>query len=193
MPDSLYFIALLPPPPLQETIRALQREVADRFQSQAAFKSPPHLTLIPPLKLQTESALQLRHLLQQLSQEVAPFAIALANFAVFAPRVLYVHVESSAALQTLHTLVNDRLEQESGLAQALHQGRKHAFIPHITLGFRDLSPLNFHLAWQEFEQRSFQAHFRAEALTLLQHNGHQWEAIAAYPLTGSLAPSPEPS
>ncbi|MFZ9738881.1 MAG: 2'-5' RNA ligase family protein [Prochlorotrichaceae cyanobacterium] len=191
MPDSLYFIALLPPPPLQETIRALQREVADRFQSQAAFKSPPHLTLIPPLKLPTDTTL--RPLLHQLSQDVAPFTIALANFAVFAPRVLYIHVESSTALQTLHTLVNDRLEQESGLAEALHQGRKHAFIPHITLGFRDLSPLNFRLAWQEFQQRTFQAHFMAEALTLLQHNGHQWEAIAAYPLTGSLAPSPEPS
>jgi 2'-5' RNA ligase len=118
----------------------------------------------------------------------------LDGFAAFAPRVLYIHVQPSVGLTRLRTLLRDRLQQHPVLKLPANPRHSYPFVPHITVGFRDLSPENFERAWAEFQQRSFQANFIAEALTLLQHNGQHWEPIASYPLTGirdSLLTDPE--
>jgi 2'-5' RNA ligase len=108
----------------------------------------------------------------------------LDGFAAFAPRVLYVHVQPSVDLTTLRTQLRDRLQQHPTLKLPANPRHSYAFVPHITVGFRDLSPENFERAWAEFQQRSFQGTFVADALTLLQHNGQHWKPIRSYPLTG---------
>jgi len=187
--DPLYFIALIPPPAVQESIRTLQGEMSHRFHSQAALKSPPHITLIPPLPLSEPAVALLREELQRTSQPLAPFPIVLEGFAAFAPRVVYVHVQPSVALSTLQSHLIDRLQQQPPLQRPLNSRHRYPFIPHITIGFRDLSVEHFEQAWPEFQHRSFQTTFLAEALTLFQHNGQQdqqqdrqhWEPIATYP------------
>ena len=190
--DSLYFIALLPPPPLQERIRVLQQEMSQRFHSHAALKSPPHITLIPPLSLSESGAGLLQKELNLFSPSSTPSnqnsytpeeppTIVLEGFAAFAPRVLYIHVQPHRGLTTLRTHLRDRLQRHPALQLPANPRHSYPFVPHITLGFRDLSPENFERAWAEFQQRSFQANFVADGFTLLQHNGQHWEPIVSYP------------
>ena len=42
---SLFFIALLPPPEVQEIATKIKLEFAEIYNSRAALKSPPHVTL----------------------------------------------------------------------------------------------------------------------------------------------------
>lgn len=56
------------------------------------------------------------------------------------------------------------------------------FTPHVTVGFRDLTPAAFHQAWAEFEHRSFSADFEVPTLTLLRHDGQKWQIFSELPL-----------
>ncbi|MFN6233029.1 MAG: 2'-5' RNA ligase family protein, partial [Microcystis sp.] len=47
---SLFFIALLPPPEVQEIATKIKVEFAEIYNSRAALKSPPHVTLQPPFR-----------------------------------------------------------------------------------------------------------------------------------------------
>ena len=171
---QLYFIALLPPVDLQREIRSLQEEIAQRFETTASLKSPPHITLIPPIRLTPEQQTALPSLLETFAAQAIAFPVQLQDFAVFAPRVLYIDVVATPALVTLQAALKKHLQQHSYLKAALAQGRTYPFVPHLTLGFRDLSVENFHRAWAEFQQRSFQGTFQARSLTLLRHPGQGW-------------------
>lgn len=41
-PKQRLFLALLPPPALQEQVTAIKQQFAEQFASQAALRSPPH-------------------------------------------------------------------------------------------------------------------------------------------------------
>jgi 2'-5' RNA ligase len=180
--SSLYFIAIVLPIELQTQIRVFQEEISHRFDSQAALKSPPHITLIPPLKLDPTEAEILSQTLEQFCQNYEPVTIHLENFAVFAPRVIYVHVESTANLRKLQTQLQNHLRDHTALSLPQNDRHRHPFIPHVTIGFRDLSAENFRLAWSTFQGRSFVAQFQAQDLSLLHHNGHHWQVQTSYTL-----------
>lgn len=50
MSDALYFIALVLPSPLYEEVTRLKEYFRDRYNSKAALRSPPHITLHMPFK-----------------------------------------------------------------------------------------------------------------------------------------------
>lgn len=174
------FLALLPPLPLQEQVRALQQEFVDRFSSRAALRSPPHITLVPPFEWLTSEWPTLIESLQVFAASQAPLSVELSGFGAFAPRVIYIQVVPSPELQQLQSRV------QAHLLPLLHP--KHPstysrpFVPHMTVAFRDLTPRHFHAAWPEFQLRQFQASFAATDLTLLQHDGQRWQVAAQFPL-----------
>ena len=45
---NLYFIALLPPVEVAEEVTEIKQFFARNYNSRAALKSPPHVTLQPP-------------------------------------------------------------------------------------------------------------------------------------------------
>jgi 2'-5' RNA ligase len=51
---SLFFIALLPPLEVQEIATKIKLEFAEIYNSRAALKSPPHVTLQPPFRWNLE-------------------------------------------------------------------------------------------------------------------------------------------
>ncbi|MEN9230764.1 MAG: 2'-5' RNA ligase family protein [Thermostichus sp. DG02_5_bins_236] len=172
------FLALLPPLPLQEQVRALQQEFVDRFSSRAALRSPPHITLVPPFEWPRSEWPALIGSLRVFATSQDSISVELSGFGAFAPHVIYIQVVPSSELQQLQSAVQT-------LMQPLLQPKNPAtpsrpFVPHITLAFRDLTPGNFRAAWPEFQPRRFQAAFEATDLTLLQHDGQQWQVAEQF-------------
>ena len=171
-PLQLFFLALLPPQDLQASITAIKQDLADRFHCRHALKSPPHITLFPPFKWH-QSEVDRLNCLGEFAQRRGAIPITLSGFGAFPPRVIFVQPLKSPQLlaiyQDLQTFLKDRLDLMDPMA------RKRAFRPHITLANRDLARTHFRAAWSELEGRSLQAEFVATHLTLLQHNGRQWE------------------
>lgn len=166
------FVALLPPQPIQDQVKAMQQEVADRYGSRAALRSPPHITLQPPFEWPSTELFGISEALTAFASQHRPLTLTLSGFRAFAPRVIFVDVVRSPDLLNLHSALLAHIEQALGVVDVI--GKRRPFAPHMTIGFRDLTRHNFRLAWPEFQLRPFYAEFLADSLTLLRHNGQRW-------------------
>lgn len=184
--SARFFVALLPPQPVQDAITAIKQEIEQRFGSRAALRSPPHITLQPPFDWSLERLDELQHHLHRFAHHQRPVPIVLEGFNAFPPRVIYIDVHQTAALMAVQPALVAHLETHCGLRQGYraddHRRTPRPFTPHVTVGFRDLTPAAFHQAWAEFEHRPFSADFEVPTLTLLRHDGQVWQIFSELPL-----------
>jgi 2'-5' RNA ligase len=177
---SLFFIALLPPAEVQEIATKIKLEFAELYNSRAALKSPPHVTLQPPFPWQGERVPDLDRCLQDFTRERASIPMTLENFKAFKPRVIYIDVHKTPELVTLQKQLLEVLEFELNLIDSVSKSRP--FSPHLTVGFRDLTREHFQKAWANFQERKLFYQFTVDRLTLLLHNGQRWEVHREYVL-----------
>ena len=184
--SARFFVALLPPQPVQDTITVIKQEIEQRFGSRAALRSPPHITLQPPFGWSLERLDELQHHLHRFARQQRPVPIVLEGFNTFPPRVIYIDVHQTVALMAVQPALVAYLETHCGLRKGYraddHRLASRPFTPHVTVGFRDLTPAAFHQAWAEFEHRPFSANFEVPTLTLLRHDGQVWQIFSELPL-----------
>lgn len=168
----LHFIALVLPSPLQEQVHALKLLMAERFHTRRALTAPAHITLFPPFDCKPEGLPDLRQLLSEFAAGRPAFGVELSDFAYFPPRVVYVDVRPSAALESLHADLLQAL-QPLGYRHPQEEGRPYR--PHVTIGFRDLTEANFHAARAHLQAQHFRAGFQAASLCLLALRDGRWE------------------
>ncbi|NJP12624.1 MAG: 2'-5' RNA ligase family protein [Leptolyngbyaceae cyanobacterium RU_5_1] len=174
-----FFIALLPPQAVQDNANQIKQHFADCYDSRAAQKSPPHITLQPPFDWLAEDMAILKHPLSEFALNQAPVPISLEGFAAFPPRVIYINVLKTAQLLRVQQELMELMETRLGIVDPKSKARP--FAPHMTVAFRDLTRQNFKLAWQEFQSRSLQAEFIVARLTLLIHDGQRWNVCCEFP------------
>lgn len=177
---SRFFVALLPPPDIQAYATELKTYFRDRYNSGAALRSPPHITLQPPFEWPSEQQRVLIQGLSDFAQQQAAVPLTLSGFGAFPPRVIYINVKPTPVLMALQANLSTYLEQQ--LAIAVPASRRRPFHPHLTLAFRDLKPKAFRQAWPEFETRPLELTCQIAQITLLMHTGQQWEAHQHFPL-----------
>ncbi len=175
-----FFIALVPPPDIEQQITEIQRYFAEHYNSRGALNSPPHITLQPPFEGLAEDVPKLEESLNQFSANRLPIPVTLSGFAAFAPRVIYVDVVKSPELLEIHKDLMSYIEANLGIVDRVSQTRP--FVPHMTVAFRDLTKDNFQTAWLKFAGRSLHFEFTASALTLLLHDGSRWNISNQFPL-----------
>ena len=176
-----FFIALVPPPDIEQHITEIQQYFAEHYNSRGALNSPPHITLQPPFHSLAEDVPKSEESLKQFSVNRRPIPVTLSGFAAFAPRVIYVDVVKSPELLEIHSYLMSYRSANLGIVDRVSQSRP--FVPHMTVAFRDLTKDNFQRAWLEFAGRSLHFEFTASALTLLLHDGSRWNISNQFPLS----------
>lgn len=169
----LFFIALLPPQEIQDSVTQIKEYFAEHYASRHALKSPPHITLQPPFEWILEDVPQLEEFLVTFSQWRPACPVTLSGFSAFPPRVIYVNVLKTSELLALQKDLTRQLEANLGIVDPASKSRP--FAPHMTVAFRDLTKQNFKAAWSEFEGRSLSFEFTASQLTLLLHQDGKWQ------------------
>jgi 2'-5' RNA ligase len=177
--SRLFFVALLPPQDLQERVTGIKQHFADSYNSRAALKSPPHITLQPPFEWPADRLPALQECLSVFAQTRAPVPVLLSGFAAFPPRVIYINVLKTPALLTLQADLMAHLETELRIIDP--KSKERPYSPHMTVGFKDLSKQNFKAAWTEFKDRPLEYNFMAGELVLLIHNGSRWDISSEFP------------
>ena len=167
-----YFIGLIPPRPIYDDALKLQQYFAEKYNSSAALRSPPHITLHMPFRLAEQKESVMIRKLSLFAARFDPVKICLDNFAAFAPRVIFINVAKSEALSHFQKGLERFCKTELNLFNASY--RDDPYHPHLTLAFRDLKKNVFPLAWKEFESKEFKAEFMADKLTVLKHDGKKW-------------------
>ena len=169
---KLFFVAIVPEEPVYSEVLAFKSEVRDRFNSSAALRSPPHITLHMPFQWKEKKEEQLQGSLDELASRHQPFQLTLGDFGAFPPRVIYVHVKESYALIT----IQKEIHRNAAVNWHIYpQTNSRPFTPHMTIAFRDLKKSIFREAWKEFGQRKYNAEFTIGDLCLLKHNGKSWD------------------
>lgn len=168
-----FFIALLPPDEIRQVARRVQQHFVEAYNSSAALRSPPHITLQPPFEWELEDLPKLEQKLIEFGQGRSPIPITLDGFAAFKPRVIFINVLKTPELLNIQKALQNHLEQSLKIIPKVH--KNSSFAPHLTVGFRDLSKANFYKAWDEFNQQKLYFEFLVPQLTLLIHNGRIWE------------------
>ncbi|MEG4342227.1 2'-5' RNA ligase family protein [Microcoleus sp. A003_D6] len=176
-----FFIALVPPPDIEQHITEIKLYFAGNYNSRGALNSPPHITLQPPFHSLAADVPKLEESLNQFSANRLPIPVTLFGFAAFAPRVIYADVVKSPALLEIQQDLMSYIEANLGIVDRVSQSRP--FVPHMTVAFRDLTKDNFQTAWLEFAGRSLYFEFTASALTLLLHDGSRWNISNQFPFS----------
>jgi 2'-5' RNA ligase len=177
-----FFIALLPPQEVQNSVNEIKQVFAERYNSRAALRSPPHVTLQPPFEWAIDDLQPLTQALTKFVLKQKPVSMTLSGFGAFAPRVIYVNVVKTPELLALQAALMAYMETTLNIVEPISKTRP--FAPHMTVGFRDLTKQNFRAAWAEFQHQSFEAEFTVPCLTLLIHDGKRWNVCQEFPFQG---------
>lgn len=173
-----FFVALLPPAQVQTKANDVKGIMRDQYASKAAFRSPPHVTLLAPFEWPIDDLPRLARTLGQFAASQSAVPMTLDGFGAFAPHVIYINVVQRSRLMAIQPDLLTYLEQEIGLVS--ERDRHRVFVPHLTVAFRDLKPNMFRKAWSVFQHQEIHFDFTVHQLTLLTHTGKLWTVKEHY-------------
>ncbi|HEX8562826.1 MAG TPA: 2'-5' RNA ligase family protein [Flavobacterium sp.] len=170
--QPLFFIAIVPPADISADITAFKQHFAEEFGSVAALKSPPHITIVPPFRVTPEKIPELKQWFDDFPLQHHPVEIYLSGFGAFFNKqpVVFVNPVLTPDLELLYVKCSEASKHITALPAS-----QRPFHPHVTIGFKDLSPQQFEKAWKIYKNKSYSARFTSNELVLLQHSGKQWE------------------
>lgn len=172
-----YFVALIPPYDLEREIHGIKQEIAEKYHSKKALKLPTHITLEPPFKLQEENEEKILQPLQKFAANQKPVEVELQDFGAFVPRTIFLNLKNSKPVEELHQSLQKQLKESNFKRDKKEEKQFH---PHMTVAFRDLDKENFKKAWSDFQNRNYEASFKAKSVFLLKHNGKTWDVYKEF-------------
>lgn len=177
-----FLIALLPPEDVRVKANEIRGVMRDRYASKAAFFSPPHVTLLAPFEWPIADLPRLAATLKQFAAGQPPVPMTLDGFDVFSPHVIYINVVKSSNIMAIQPELLRYLEETLGLVS--DRDRNRAFVPHLTVAFRDLKPAMFRQAWSVFQHQELHFDFTVGQLSLLIYDGKLWTVKEGYDFGG---------
>ena len=168
MNQSLFYIAIIPPKPVFQKIKVFQKVLSEQFDSQKAYHHTPHITLIPPFRVDTEDENKLKEIVEKISNSISSFEVNLDGFSHFKNHTIFAIVEHSDKLTDLQTALKKSLKNEDQLLTkpiSYYQW----YNPHLTIGYGDLKP-NFKNAWEYFKNEKVNEQFQVSKISILQYD-----------------------
>jgi len=180
--ENLYFIALIPQKEVQEAITAYKVDFAERFDSEAALKVVPHITLKAPFKIpQNQHQLLIKWFLR-LDINSGRFTIELKDFGCFFNKDHPVIFIKPVINTNLYVMQKEMIRSFKNNCPGKTHPVDVKFNPHVTVAYRDLKPAKFTEAWKEYHLKKYDALFEVNSIYLLQHDRTRWNIISTYPL-----------
>ncbi|HEX8270920.1 MAG TPA: RNA 2',3'-cyclic phosphodiesterase [Flavobacterium sp.] len=176
---SLYFIAIIPPEQICDEITEFKLHVASEYESKAALRTVPHITLIAPFSISSEKHQELLQKFQDLTFNQEPFEMHLKDFGAFKNNkrpVIFVKPLPSEELRKLQFEMRSHMIPISSVEPS---GNERDYDPHVTIAFKDLSRENFKKAWEVYSEQKYESKFVVDAVHLLHHNGNKWNVAAS--------------
>jgi 2'-5' RNA ligase len=170
---NLYYLAVLPSTRVSEQVTALKMFASANFQTHHALRSPPHVTLIPPLHLGEAQLISLRQDLHSVAAQTRPFFLHFPGFGRFEERVIFLRVAPCVPLVTLQLALRDLMPPRKSTSRPFH--------PHMTIAHRDIAPDVFSSAFLHFALNGFSEYSLISSFALLKLVNHQWVVSAVFP------------
>src|SRR5258705_4580569 len=151
---NMYFIALVCAVEINKQILKWKLWMKEKYDCEAALRSPAHITIVPPFWMKPELEENLKRSISDFAMTQHDLTIQLNNFSCFKPKVIFVDVISNDNLTSL---------KEDLFKQLLSEGKypiekdERPFSPHVTIATRDLHKKSFYEAWEHFKEKKYEA------------------------------------
>ncbi len=132
------FALLLPTEPFNYA-RRIELELCRLFGTREGLKQPPHITFKAPFAV--DDVEPFATYLDDLAAKTQPFDVTLECFGAFAPRALFLDVQSNHELLALHLRVLDELDRQFHVQPGRFEGPHVKF--HSTVAITDLTEESF--------------------------------------------------
>ena len=172
MTPVVKLIAIVLPEPVHTEIRQEQLYIAKTWGPKHALRTPPHITIIPPMALKPEEVPLIHSMAAAIAQNFSSFSMRLNGFGAFKPRVIFVHPEKSDALHGLQATWEHAIKQK--LPHALANYPDRPYHPHVTLAHKDVRREQFDKMWEHFGAKPYHASFHVTSFCILDHTADGW-------------------
>jgi 2'-5' RNA ligase len=167
-PNSMYFVAIVCPPKLDEKVRRFKIWMLDHYGCRVAMRTPAHITLIPPFWLEDTNEGLLLQTLSSLQSDLEQLNIRLTEFSHFSKKVIFIGVLSSDGLTQVRSAIEQHFRQTIG----------DLIKTDDRIATRDLKPGDFISAWEHFRKIPFDESFSTSVISLLKLSPEKWNVIA---------------
>src|SRR5579875_1760403 len=158
-----YLLVLDPPDILRKKIVDIKTEFAEKYKTDVARYTKPHITLINWISLELMEEKMIQRL-QNIAMGITPFKIELKDYGSFPSHTIFINVTSKVPIQSLV-----REMKQAQRLMTLNRENKPHFIeePHLTI-CRKLKPWQYEEGWLEYSNRQFTGRFIADSMLLLK-------------------------
>ena len=180
---KLKLVAIVPPEPLFSFVKEEQNFIAQKWNVRQALRTPPHITLIPPISLDEGESEELDRISKEIASLHPSFRLKVTRYEAFSPKVIYLKPSFPHVLRVLYTDLMDAI-----LAKIPHAMQKYpyeSFVPHITIAYRDLDPLRFKEVWKYYKNKKVNFSVDIEQICILDNTADGWVISDSYELTAN--------
>src|SRR5687767_2144075 len=171
--NQLKLIAIVLPEPLFSFVKHQQLYIAETWDCRMALRTPPHITVIPPLSIRQDEWPELESIVFKASEKGRPFTLEVTGFDAFKPRVIFLKTNLPKELVKLYTDLRNRIEMK--LPHLLYRYPDRTFTPHITLAYRDVEPEQFREIWNYYKDQKALFKIHIDRLSLLNNIDKKWK------------------
>lgn len=175
MKNDLYYVALLLDEVSESAIHDFKLYAREKYGCQAALKSPPHITLVPPFHYSSQKSFEVEEAFESWGIQDS-LKIEMRGFSNFGNRTLYVIVKPSDELSELQKCISEKFVNFT-------KKNLYHFTPHITIANRDIESHALEALLQHFNTLSFERIASIRSAVLFKHNGKFWDVFKERPLT----------
>lgn len=172
MERNLKLIAIIPPEPVFSQVRKEQENIASTWGPKHALRTPPHITIIPPMLLTSGEVGWLYGIASAIAGSQAPFPLHLKDYSSFKPRVIFISPVVNTPLSNLHEIWHQAIMTR--MPDVLAKYPDKPYHPHLTLAHKDVTHPQFDSLWKYFSTKSFEAHFEVDRFCILTHTDDGW-------------------
>jgi 2'-5' RNA ligase len=170
---NLHYIALLPADDVSLQLRRYQAQAKARFGVCSAMRSLPHLTLIPPVRLDELQLTSIKSRLSSISAKTSGFYLASNGWDHFSQHCIYLSITTSEQLLDL----NNNLELS--FKHLICRRQEVNFTPHISLVTRDINHSKFAEIYQWVQNLGYPALVPFLQLVVFSQTATGWQIAAS--------------
>jgi 2'-5' RNA ligase len=174
-----YYLALLPPDPIEQEIRAIKELLKTKFNVKYALNSPSHVTLKMPFSYQESKEEFLVKQLTSFLHTYTPFSLKISGLGHFGKRVIFHPILLSEPLSALQAALGAYCKKSLHLPLELSDQN---FQAHLTLAYKDLKKDTFLEVLALANAYPVEAEFDVEQLSLMKRTKGRWNIQAHLPL-----------
>lgn len=163
---------------MKAEVISLKEGFVDKYGVKHALKSPPHVTIQMPIRLESRHVHELIELLEKTCTYMQHGRLELKGIGAFTPRTIFIEVVKNSWITSIHNTVKSALSTLEFLNVEITEN----FHPHLTLMTRDLSPNMFIMAMEDLKDLRIDQTIPVHKLTLYKHNSKTWEAHKVFAL-----------